>query len=135
MSKTQSHYLNKCHCLLKRMVYVCKDSPKFIYDLLSITKPSHKGDRIITCTLDYLHFVSFYKKETLLSMKKQVLSILSIVQSNCKENERDQLAELTKVFNEVYGEKSWKSVYYLVCSLVIIILFLMCCYFLIIVLS
>lgn len=114
------------------MVYVCKDSPKFIYDLLSIVKLSHKGDRIITCTLDYLHFVSFYKKETLLSMKEQVLSILSVIQSNCKETEKSQVTELTKLFSQVYGESS-KSICYLVCSLVIILLFLICCYFLFIV--
>lgn len=89
--------MNKCHCLMKRMVSVCKYSPNLIYELITYNQNASKGDRIITCTIDYLLFFSTYDKESLQLFQDQIYILLSLVQSKCSSSELPHVKELYRL--------------------------------------
>ena len=82
---------------MKRMISVCKYSPNLIYELITYNQKASKGDRIITCTIDYLLFFSTYDKESLQLFQDQIYILLSLVQSKCSSSELPHVKELYKL--------------------------------------
>ena len=105
LSNSDQRYINECHCLLKQMVYVCNDSPQFLLAILPVVKSAKKGDVIISCIIDYLHFISYYKEAVLLEMKDVVIEILQQVKAKCLKEEKSQVKHLSqKYFSNATNE-------------------------------
>ena len=81
------------------MVYVCNDSPQFLLAILPVAKSAKKGDVIISCIIDYLHFISYYKEEVLLEIKDVMMEILQQVKSKCLKEEKSQVKYLSQKYD------------------------------------